>query len=332
MSMRYLGPVFDIHTGGIDLVFPHHEDEIAQSEAATGEPFVRTWLHCAHLQMGGEKMAKRTGNFAGRPTSTPQGTSPARASVCPAGGALPRAAWTSASAPWRRPRPRSSACPPRSPRSMAYREDRPDDPDAAGRAGAASRRRSRPPSTTTSTVSPALAAAVRPGARAQPPHGAQRSIRPRMPPRLPLRCGTSTACWGCSRRTRRGGAAPPAGAGAARGARRGPRGDGTGPARTRCATSWRRWASWSRTPPTASAGGWSRPMARHDDASARPRPGARAGDAADRTATGRRRTAHPTAGGRRPGGPPGGTPRAGGRASDGRRRPEPAGRARRPAP
>jgi len=64
MSMRYLGPSFDIHTGGIDLVFPHHEDEIAQSEAATGRPFVHTWLHCAHLHMAGEKMAKRTGNFA----------------------------------------------------------------------------------------------------------------------------------------------------------------------------------------------------------------------------------------------------------------------------
>jgi cysteinyl-tRNA synthetase len=64
MSMRYLGPSFDIHTGGIDLVFPHHEDEMAQSEAATGRPFVGTWLHCAHLQMGGEKMAKSTGNIA----------------------------------------------------------------------------------------------------------------------------------------------------------------------------------------------------------------------------------------------------------------------------
>ena len=63
MSMRYLGPTFDIHTGGVDLIFPHHEDEIAQSEAATGRQFVRTWLHCAHLQMGGEKMAKRTGNI-----------------------------------------------------------------------------------------------------------------------------------------------------------------------------------------------------------------------------------------------------------------------------
>jgi cysteinyl-tRNA synthetase len=64
MSMAHLGPSFDIHTGGEDLVFPHHEDEIAQSEAATGQPFVGTWLHCAHLRMGGEKMAKSTGNIA----------------------------------------------------------------------------------------------------------------------------------------------------------------------------------------------------------------------------------------------------------------------------
>jgi cysteinyl-tRNA synthetase len=64
MSMKHLGPSFDIHTGGVDLIFPHHEDEIAQSEAATGKPFVRTWLHCAHLQSSGTKMAKSTGNIA----------------------------------------------------------------------------------------------------------------------------------------------------------------------------------------------------------------------------------------------------------------------------
>ncbi|MEX1168677.1 MAG: cysteine--tRNA ligase [Chloroflexota bacterium] len=64
MSMAHLGPSFDIHTGGVDLVFPHHEDEIAQSEAATGQPFVANWLHCAHLQMSGSKMAKSTGNIA----------------------------------------------------------------------------------------------------------------------------------------------------------------------------------------------------------------------------------------------------------------------------
>jgi len=64
MSMAHLGESFDIHSGGVDLVFPHHEDEIAQSEAATGKPFVRTWLHCAHLQVHGAKMAKSTGNIA----------------------------------------------------------------------------------------------------------------------------------------------------------------------------------------------------------------------------------------------------------------------------
>ncbi len=64
MSMTHLGQSFDIHTGGVDLIFPHHEDEIAQSEAATGQPFVGTWLHCAHLQMGGSKMAKSSGNIA----------------------------------------------------------------------------------------------------------------------------------------------------------------------------------------------------------------------------------------------------------------------------
>ena len=64
MSMTHLGQSFDIHTGGIDLIFPHHEDEIAQSEAATGQTFVGTWLHCAHLQMSGSKMAKSTGNIA----------------------------------------------------------------------------------------------------------------------------------------------------------------------------------------------------------------------------------------------------------------------------
>ena len=64
MSMRYLGESFDLHTGGIDLVFPHHEDEIAQSEAASGKRFVGTWLHCAHLHVSGDKMSKSLGNIA----------------------------------------------------------------------------------------------------------------------------------------------------------------------------------------------------------------------------------------------------------------------------
>jgi cysteinyl-tRNA synthetase len=64
MSMKHLGESFDIHTGGVDLIFPHHENEIAQSEAATGKKFVTTWLHNAHLQLGGTKMARRVGNIA----------------------------------------------------------------------------------------------------------------------------------------------------------------------------------------------------------------------------------------------------------------------------
>jgi cysteinyl-tRNA synthetase len=63
MAMKYLGETLDIHTGGIDLSFPHHENEIAQSEAATGKPFVRTWLHAEHLIVEGEKMSKSKGNF-----------------------------------------------------------------------------------------------------------------------------------------------------------------------------------------------------------------------------------------------------------------------------
>ena len=63
MSMKYLGATFDLHTGGIDNMFPHHEDEIAQSEAATGAKFVHYWLHCAHLVVNGQKMSKSLGNF-----------------------------------------------------------------------------------------------------------------------------------------------------------------------------------------------------------------------------------------------------------------------------
>ena len=63
MSMKYLGESFDLHTGGSDNIFPHHENEIAQSEAATGRPFVRVWMHCAHLVVNGEKMSKSKGNF-----------------------------------------------------------------------------------------------------------------------------------------------------------------------------------------------------------------------------------------------------------------------------
>jgi cysteinyl-tRNA synthetase len=62
MSIAYLGERFDIHTGGVDLTFPHHEDEIAQSEGALGHPVVTTWVHGDHLLFSGQKMAKSSGN------------------------------------------------------------------------------------------------------------------------------------------------------------------------------------------------------------------------------------------------------------------------------
>lgn len=63
MSMKYLGDTFDIHTGGVDLMFPHHENEIAQSEGTTGKKFVNYWLHGEHLIVEGKKMSKSLGNF-----------------------------------------------------------------------------------------------------------------------------------------------------------------------------------------------------------------------------------------------------------------------------
>src|SRR5918997_3534376 len=63
MSMKYLGETFDIHAGGIDLVFPHHENEIAQSEGATGKPFSNYWIHFEHLKVDGETMSKSKGNY-----------------------------------------------------------------------------------------------------------------------------------------------------------------------------------------------------------------------------------------------------------------------------
>jgi cysteinyl-tRNA synthetase len=63
MAMKYLGTPIDIHAGGVDLIFPHHENEIAQSEGATGQLFVRHWLHCQHLLVDNQKMSKSLGNF-----------------------------------------------------------------------------------------------------------------------------------------------------------------------------------------------------------------------------------------------------------------------------
>jgi cysteinyl-tRNA synthetase len=76
MAMKYLGETIDIHTGGVDLVFPHHENEIAQSEAFTGKRFVRYWLHAEHLMVEGQKMSKSLGNFFTLRDIVDQGYSP----------------------------------------------------------------------------------------------------------------------------------------------------------------------------------------------------------------------------------------------------------------
>jgi len=77
MSMKYLGETFDLHVGGIDLVFPHHENEIAQSEGATGKQFVRYWFHFEHLKVEGETMSKSKGNYYTFRDLTEQGFTPA---------------------------------------------------------------------------------------------------------------------------------------------------------------------------------------------------------------------------------------------------------------
>ncbi|MDQ1522147.1 MAG: cysteinyl-tRNA synthetase, partial [Pyrinomonadaceae bacterium] len=77
MSMKYLGETFDIHCGGVDLIFPHHENEIAQSEGATGKPFVNYWLHGEHLKINGESMSKSKGNYYTYRDLARQGFTPA---------------------------------------------------------------------------------------------------------------------------------------------------------------------------------------------------------------------------------------------------------------
>ena len=131
MSMHYLGESFDIHTGGVDLVFPHHEDEIAQSEAATGKSFVQTWLHCAHLQMGGRKMAKSEGNIARVSDLVEAGVSPRAlryallAAHYPAGLSFSEESLSAAAAAVDRLDAVVAAL-------RAYRSDTPDDPALPG--------------------------------------------------------------------------------------------------------------------------------------------------------------------------------------------------------
>jgi cysteinyl-tRNA synthetase len=76
MGMKYLGETFDLHCGGIDLIFPHHENEIAQSQCGTGRPFVRHWFHVAHLLIDEQTMSKSKGNFLTVPEVLAEGQSP----------------------------------------------------------------------------------------------------------------------------------------------------------------------------------------------------------------------------------------------------------------
>jgi cysteinyl-tRNA synthetase len=89
--MALLGDQIDIHCGGVDNIFPHHEAEIAQSEGVTGKKFVRYWLHCAHLLVDGQKMAKSLGNFYTVPDVLAKGLHWTRASLRASAGALSRA-------------------------------------------------------------------------------------------------------------------------------------------------------------------------------------------------------------------------------------------------
>lgn len=76
MSAKYFGETFDVHCGGVDNIFPHHENEIAQSESANGKPFVRLWLHAEHLIVDGEKMSKSLGNQFTLPDLLARGAAP----------------------------------------------------------------------------------------------------------------------------------------------------------------------------------------------------------------------------------------------------------------
>ena len=76
MSMKYLGETFDLHCGGVDLVFPHHENEIAQSQCGTGVTFARHWMHVEHLLVEGETMSKSKGNFFTIPDLVARGHRP----------------------------------------------------------------------------------------------------------------------------------------------------------------------------------------------------------------------------------------------------------------
>ena len=267
---------FDIHTGGVDLIFPHHEDEIAQSEAATGKPFVRTWLHCAHLRMGGEKMAKSAGNIArvGRPARGRRVA--AGAALRAHRGPLPGGRSTSATTRWRRPAAaverHRRRCSRRWRRTARTGPDDPELPAALGRCACRVRGRA--------------------GRRPQRLRGAGGAVRRcvrDLNRRIDARALSTADAERALAALRDAGRGPGRGRAGRRGARAGARGAArrsgsprgrraTGRRPTGSATSWPCAGSRSRTRATASAGdGWWRAVADRDGGDdAGHRPGVRA--------------------------------------------------------
>ena len=110
MALKHLGPRFDVHTGGIDNVFPHHEDEIAQSAPIVGGPPARVWVHGEFLQVGGQKMAKSAGNIERIADVAERGIDPLAFRYLAPDVALPPQARVHAGVARRRPPPGSSRC------------------------------------------------------------------------------------------------------------------------------------------------------------------------------------------------------------------------------
>ena len=201
--MKYLGETFDIHGGGQDLIFPHHENEIAQSEAATGKPFANFWTENGMVNLGGEKMSKSTGQPVlhrghRRPHATPRWC----ATTCSRPTTAARS--SSARSGWPRRRSPTSGCAAPLERAEAWDASAGPAPGrrtlgrGGGRGGAAvprghgrrlqQRQGHRPP--------------VRPVARGEP--GAGRGLGPEARPRPPGPCSAWAACSGCSGGSRPG--------------------------------------------------------------------------------------------------------------------------------
>ena len=255
MSMKYLGETFDLHCGGEDLIFPHHENEIAQSEAGTGKPFVRHWVHVKHLMVDNETMSKSKGNFFLIPE------------LLESGHSAESIRYLLASSHYRKPLNFTLRGAPRGGgRARA-------DPARAGKPGKAGEGRAGGPAAPEHDRRRGSAEARvrrRPVGRPEYAGGARRRPRPRqrrIPPDRGGCCSLAKGRVSCAIRSprwtpssasscrRRRGSADSGAAGALRRASGGAALAATSPARTRRAPAWRRWASCSRTRPRARCGG-----------------------------------------------------------------------------